>query len=266
MVNKTTKNWITEGIVIALIPFLGYLFTFAFESGYATFFNFPKEFINIGLPQVVITISILYTTAVLLFFGIEFLSFVFFKNEPSLYHNIVSFLPLFGYSIGYFIISGWSAAIPFIILIFILGFSSFIAPLITESDKKDYESKLQAFDKSDWEFREDRGVLSVRLIRMIGHRNIMLIINLFICFGLTQTLGGVLASRQIRFFVIPSKPEKVILKIYGENLICAEFNRKTKNLKSEISIYKSVDPQVQNLKFEILGPLKVQKLTTQKGN
>jgi len=259
MDNQGRKNWISEGVIIASVPFLGYLFTFAYESGYASFFNFPKEYINIGLPQIISTAIILYTITAVLFFPIEGLSFIFFKNKRSMYQSIIKFLPLFGFSVGNFIVYGWIRALPFIILFVILGFSEFIFPLVTQRDKKDYDSKLQAYDEADWKFREERGALSTRLLRIFGHKNIMLIINLFLCVNLTQMAGEISASKKMQFFVIPSSPEKVILRIYGDNLVCAEFDRKTSSLKREISIYKLTDPQAQNLKFEALGPLKVEK-------
>lgn len=259
MDKEGNKDWITEGIVIASVPFLGYLFTFAYESGYAIFFNFPKELINIGLPQIIITISILYVITVILFFHIEALSFLIFKNKSALYQSIIKLLPLFGVSIGYFFIYGWLRALPFIIIFVILGFSEFILPLITQRDKKNYDSKLQAADEADWKFREERGALSVRLIRIFGHKNIMLIINLFLCVNLVQMVGEIAASKKMQFFVIPSSPEKIVLRIYNDNLICTEFNRDTKSFKRGISIYKLTDPQVQNLKLEILGLLKIEK-------
>lgn len=259
MDNQERKNWITEGIIIASVPFLGYLFAFAYESGYAIFFNFPKELINIGLPQIVIAISILYTASALLFFGIEGLSFVFFKNKPALYHSIVKFLPLFGFAIGYFVIYGWAVAMPFIILVIFLGFSEFIAPLITQRDKRGYENKLQGYDEADWKVREERGAFSVRLLKIFDRKNIMFILNLFICVGLTQMLGEAVASRQVKFFVIPSNPEKVVLRIYSDNLICAEFDREKKILKRGVYFYKLTDPQVQDFKLEPLGQFKVEK-------
>lgn len=259
MDNKEKKDWITEGVIIALVPFLGYLFAFEYESGYAIFFNFPKEFINIGLPQIIITISILYTITILLFFYIEGLSFMLFKNRRALYHSIIKLLPMFGLSIGYYFAFGGMRALPFFIVFLVFGFSEFIVPLITQRDKKDYESKLQAYDDADWKFREERGALSVRLIKLFGYKNIIFIFNLLVCVFLTQTIGEIAASRKIMFFVMPNNPQKVVVRIYGDNLICAPFDKETKTIKRDISIYKLTDPEARNLKFEILGPLKVEK-------
>lgn len=259
MDRQETKNWITEGIIIALFPFLGYLFTFSYESGFASFFRFPREVINIGLPQIVITISILYTTSILVFFSIEWVSLVFFKNRPILYQTIVQALPMFGLLISYIVVYGFKQYFMIIILLVLMPLSEFIAPLITQRDKKDYESKLLAYDQNEWRVRRERGAFSVRLLEIFGRKNIMFVINLFLCFILTQSLGEIVASRQIRFFIIPGNPEKVVLRIYGNNLIWAEFNRERKIITSGVSYYNLTDPQVKNLKLEILGPLKVEK-------
>ena len=36
------QGWITEGLILASIPVLGYFFAFQYEAGYASYFQYPK--------------------------------------------------------------------------------------------------------------------------------------------------------------------------------------------------------------------------------
>jgi len=134
-----------------------------------------------------------------------------------------------------------------------------IYKLLQEIDLNELLKKLEAESDAEWKFSRDRNLFSERLSKIFGRKNIVLIINLILCVSLTQLAGEIAASYKMRFFVIPDNPQKVVLRIYGDNLICASFDREAKILYKDISVYKSTDLQIQNMKFEIIGPLKRQE-------
>lgn len=251
------RNWITDGIIIALVPFLGYLFAFQYESGYAIYFNFPQELISIGLPQIIMTLSILTVVIMLLFFIVEMLSMIVPGNKRALYRNVINILPITCYSIGYLFAYGFKKAAVFIFLFVIFGFERFVLPLFVYRDKKDYNSKIQADEDATWKFREERNALSVRILRIFGQKEFMIILNLVLCVYFTQMVGEIIASEKNQFIVSSNDPQKVIVRIYGDNAICASFDRKANIIKKDISIYKLASPEVQNMKFEKIEPLRV---------
>jgi hypothetical protein len=56
---RQKKTWITEGIIIASTPILGYLLTFIYEKGFAEAFNIPISFISPNLTTVFVVTSAL---------------------------------------------------------------------------------------------------------------------------------------------------------------------------------------------------------------
>lgn len=161
---------------------------------------------------------------------------------------------------GSLLVYGWGRAWLFLVVLFLIGIPEFILPLFTQKDKKTYSEKIDADWDSEWRLREAKNTFSWRLLKSVGHKNIVLVINIFIVAQLVQTAGEVVASRQIRFFTMPSAAEKVVLRIYNDKLICADFDRKTKTVKSGVAILKPDDSNVTSLKLEMLGPLKIERL------
>ena len=254
------QEWITEGLVLALIPLLGYFFAFQYESGHALYFKYPKEFIEVGLPQIVIATISLWTGAVMIFMLIESITIAIPKAQRGLADSIIKFLPLAGFFIGAFLVHGWSHAWPFLFVFVLIGIPEFILPLFTQKDKKTYSEKIDADWNAEWRLRESQNSLSWRLLKTIGHKNITLVINIFIAAQLVQTAGEFVASRQIQFFTLNSPSEKVVLRIYNDKLICADVDRNTKILKDGIAILKKDDLGVTNLKIEKVGPLKTKEM------
>jgi hypothetical protein len=159
---------------------------------------------------------------------------------------------------GALLVHGWSHAWPFLFVFILIGIPEFILPLFTQKDKKTYSEKIDADWNAEWRLREAQNSFSWRLFKMVGHKNITLVINIFIAAQLVQTAGEFVASRQIRFFTVISASEKVVLRIYNDKLICADFDRNTKTVKSGISILKKDDLNEAKLKPEKLGPLKTE--------
>ncbi len=250
------QSWITEGFILALIPVLGYFFAFQYESGYASYFKYPKELIVIGLPQIVIATITLWTGALMIFMFIEWITMMIPKTQRALSDSVIKFLPLAGFFIGYISTYGWSRAWPYFIAFFLIGIPEFILPLVTQKDKKTYSEKIEADWDREWMLRETKNTLSWRLSKLFGQKNIVLVINIFICAQLVRTAGEVIASKQNEFFTVPSAAEKVVLRIYNDKLICADFDRKTKIVKIGISILKSDDPNITSLRLENIGPLR----------
>lgn len=254
------QRWITEGLILALIPVLGYFFAFQYEAGHASYFKYPKELIDIGLPQIVIATITLWTGSLMIFMFIESITMAIPKAQLGLSDSIIKFLPLVGFFMGSLLVYGWERAWPFLLVFFLIGIPEFILPMFTQKDKKTYSEKIDADWDSEWRLREAKNAFSWRLLKMVGHKNIILVINIFIVAQLVQTAGEIVASRQIRFFTMPSAVEKVVLRIYDDKLICADFDRNTKTVKSGISILKMDGSNVTGLKLEMLGPLKTDRL------
>lgn len=144
------QGWVTEGLILALAPVLGYFFAFQYESGYASYFKYPKELINIGLPQIVIATITLWTGIMLIFMFIESITMMMPKTQRGLSDSIIKFLPLVLFFIGSLLAYGWVRAWPYLMVFFMIGIPEFILPLVTQKDKKTYSEKIDADWDSEW--------------------------------------------------------------------------------------------------------------------
>ena len=72
-----------------------------------------------------------------------------------------------------------------------------------------------------------------------------------------HTAGKAQAHQQEEFLVIDHSPEVVVLRIYGEYLITAPFDRSTKEIEKKLYIFKLSDNSPTLLTLEKAGPLKV---------
>jgi len=150
----------------------------------------------------------------------------------------------------------WVSAAGVLVIFVLLEFG---LPLLTQRDKKTYREKLLA-----QEAHEDKiDSLPTRLARLLGIPSYWLLLGVFLGVWLFHVAGDAQARRQKEFLVIASTPECVVLRIYGDELICAPFNRATKEVQPSFSIIKyansASEPRLQ-LSLEKVGPLKLADL------
>ena len=258
------REWITEGLIIALIPILGYFYAFQYEVGYASYFKYPQELIIIGLPQIVIATMSLWVGIIMIFMFVESITMMIPRAQRGLTDSIIKFLPLVGFFVGSLFIYGWKYAWIFLVVFLLIGISEFILPLFTAKDKKSYSEKIEASWDDEWRLREAKDTISWRLTKFIGHKNVVFVINIFIVAQLIQVFGEVVASRQVKFFTISGSPERAILRIYDDRFICAGFDRKTKIVNGDISVINPKDQSMASLKLESIGPLITDRLDNKK--
>ena len=253
------SRWVTEGIALALLPALGYYFVFQYESGYASYFNYPKELIEIGLPQIVIAAGALWIAAVVIFFIFEAITLAISETHRAFYGSIFRLLPFAGFILCQLLAYGWSRTWPVLIIFVLIAFIEFVFPVFNQKGKKDYSEKIQADWDKEWELRQIKNTLSWQLVSRFGHKTISTVINVIIFALFLHSAGEVAASKQISFFTIPSAADKVILKIYGDKLVCAQVDRTTKIIKKEVFLYLMADSDVKSFKLEDIGPLRREK-------
>ena len=75
---------------------------------------------------------------------------------------------------------------------------------------------------------------------------------------LAAFFGGKGDARSQTEFLVPSKyPDVVVLRIYGDNLVCAKFDKETKEVTSRVFILRAdVDPEII-LVLSDIGPLNI---------
>jgi hypothetical protein len=73
--------------------------------------------------------------------------------------------------------------------------------------------------------------------------------------NISENAGSAAALRQTEFMVTNTVPEMVVLQIYGDNMICAPFDRNAKEVQRRFSIIKMASDSKLVLSLENIGPL-----------
>jgi hypothetical protein len=258
MTDNKPHNLLTDALVLAIVPALGYALTVLHEVGYMTYFNLPLSLIRIETPMALITSA--YVLGFFLLFLFLFDSF----TEPieSFVNNTTSnwFLPAALYlvyaSIPYITraklmedgdyVDLQVACYMFLGLYFSLfchSFKTSVANRIEESNAKDEQIKYW----SRTLFRR----LPRPLLALIG----IALLAIYFSFNL-----GVSEARHQKWFLIPeSAPDAVVFRIYGDNLVTSKFDRVNQEMIPRFTIQPLGDASPKEaavLKYEPIGPLK----------
>jgi len=82
-------------------------------------------------------------------------------------------------------------------------------------------------------------------------------------FSITHAIGRAIALNQSEFLVITTSSEMVVLRAYGDKLLCAPFDRTKKEVKRTFSILKIAEDSNLKLSLEEVGPLHMEKEPTE---
>jgi len=250
---------ISEGLVVTTISIASYVILFAFEAGFANAFSIPLSFIELSLTNVLIVISSLLPLGYILF-SLSNILFIFFDDFSESTSKIIKkFFPFFILSIALAYLAYGTVLLPavirgFILVWMIMFFLEFILPLLTQRGKGNYWKKLEAQDKLETQIK----TLDSILIRRIGVTPSVLVFALIWVIFLAYVAGYTGAAKQSTYLVTSTSPEMVVLRIYGDNIICAPFNRNTRGVKPSFVVLKVGDDYTLKLNYEHIGPLKLE--------
>ena len=94
------------------------------------------------------------------------------------------------------------------------------------------------------------------LVRNKFGNSALLIVAVFLTgIYIASSAGTAEALKQDKFLVTNTSPELVVLRIYGDNLICVPFDRTTGEIEQSFSILKNTGEPVLVLRLEKLGQL-----------
>jgi hypothetical protein len=252
---STTKHWVSEGLIIAAIPIVAYMITFSYETGFAGFFGIPREFIALNFTSVFIVAGALLGVLFFLFLLTEIISMVFPPSKDIIYRTSLPFFPLSLMCAALFILYGsyWREWIGSVVVTMLFALFWYGFPLLTQRDKKGYRKKLEADEEAERQVKTPFD----HAIRLIGGRKALIIILfLILLLDVSHHAGHAAALKQEEFLVANTSPEMVVLRIYGDHLICAPFDRATKEVQRSFIVLKVADNPQLMLRLEKVGPLR----------
>lgn len=215
------KSFLSEGILIAAVPALGYILNYTYELGYNHHFHIIPELITLSASSVIYS-TIFVTISLLGFLNILDAVYILLKPvSDSLFVRkyIPEIIILLIYLLFTFIL-GFKLYLNFL-LVFILAhvvIDVFIA-LIVHKDKSTLQEKLIAV-RSKSNMTED---LHSLVISKIGIGYYRLVWILIILLAASFSVGLSKAEKKKYFYVSTNDPTRVLLKIYGENMIVGKL-------------------------------------------
>jgi hypothetical protein len=247
--------WLSEGVVLAAAPFLGYLGTYLRERGFADYFAIPQQLISVNLGDVLsftFGFAVALTGAVI---GVDFFRTVIGQEDnpmrlPSLISIAVlavSFLEmvLFGLSLEQW--KYWG--IPLAILVAGWGYL-IVAPHLKHGfvasaslPREEQPSDLRAHT-----------ILDELMVRFGPG---VLVVVIYIAAGLFVgwSLGRAEAVNKVDYLVPASNPSLVVLRIYGDTVVAANFDRRHRRVGRDFVIWK-ISGQGVRLNLRRVGPLR----------
>lgn len=258
---QTKIPWLTEGLLIAAIPIIAYLLRYCYELGFSFAFGIPSEFITIDLPDVLLLSAylIIIGAAIVVFIGI---SIPLLRSKNIIWRSIIkSFFWTIILSpwILFSLLSDDKVGLVIAVVMFLVGqYGLFISPLLTQRRRIGYAAKLEA---AEFKLKGLMNFLDYIFGWKLKHL-IIVVYLLAMSIATIKQVGESLAIRQVEFLVTKSSPEMVVLRVYDDQLICAPFDRTTKEVKRTFSILKIAEDPNLKLSLEKIGPLHVEKEPT----
>lgn len=247
---------LSEGLLLALASAAAYLFAFYYEKGFASVFKIPIAFVAIALTTILVFAAVTLGLLVFLFPIANLLTMLLpSAANPVLLRAIrpVFLLAIYVIVQAYlFGLSHWQRWLPLTIAFLVVVALQFVFPLFTHKNRT-YIGRLEAQEDID---RKVVGVLDY-VSRLFGPDP--LIVGLVFWFGISfsESAGMAQALNQAEFLVTNTSPEMVVLRVYGDNLICAPFDRNTKEVKSDFVFLRIAEDPNLVLSPEEVGPLHI---------
>jgi hypothetical protein len=255
---------LSDTLLLAVIPFFAYLFTFIYQAGYLNAFELPPQFVSITIVDVFNIGGKILGVLFLVFSSINFFSNFFLPkgNMPnSLNERIRGLLLLFLLTYPFLFLFEWGtmSKIVLVVLFFVISIM-FLPPLLSRKYKGTYLQKMEKIagetkkDSNPWE-----GNLYDRVVDFIGHNAYVTIVYLLLGIYIIYYAGVAAAQKQEIFYVANTSPESVVLFMTSEKIISAPYDKATNMIEPEFFIINLSNNDDIKLQLINTGRLKIDK-------
>jgi hypothetical protein len=253
--SAATSTWISETVLIASAPVAAYLLTLSYIAGYAGYFNIPTDFISLGITTLFsIGGRVLFLVTLTLLIFVSLFMFWPHSDSPILWRvkRIFPFGVLFIIQLLFFE-AHWHEWIGTLWVLALLAAQFFLVPLIGRGNIPTYTKKLMDFDTrqsgthptvAEYFFRSG-----------IGSRAATVALWTWFSLSISYSGGRWEAMWHTDYLIPASSPDNVVLSSFGDNMIVAPFDRKTKEVERSFMILKKAEDSTLLLRWEAVGPL-----------
>lgn len=258
---------LTESILLATVPFLGYLVVFAFEFGFANYFQIPIEFISVSLTSLLLASLLLIFCVALAFFIGHGVSVVFtFIFEPLLPAVIRrAFKRIFIFALIGFIPSllcwgrEWKEHLFALGMLLSIVAMEFGWPLLTQRKHRSYISKMEAQEALEISVEPQVRRFFNWADSSFGKRTVTAFLLIFFLLLNVQTCGFARAKKREKFLMFTDSPPKIALRMYGDTIISVGLDEPKREIDGRFEIVKLSESGGRQLSFVSIGRLTVKK-------
>ena len=203
---------------LALTAPLGYALAYSYEFGFCNFFRIPKELIQLEWTTILIAITAALG-GVLILGGLYFMLFLLIKRRLGpirwrVMATVVYFIVLLVFAVKYMTVQEVTDLLILLVFVFVYPvLLLFCLPYYTQTTVQGYRNKLLAEDKP----KKDEPSSFARIITC----GISALYVSFALVGIMSLEGRSKAMQEQAWHTPSTYPQSVVLRIYGENIICA---------------------------------------------
>lgn len=250
-------RWLAEKFGLFITPAIAYYLVFTYESAYCRLFGIPAGFIHPDLTTILIYTSVVVGAGFLLVMLID--AWIdLLRAPPAIHpaqHLIRLYLPFFLLLLLLFSVYGshWRKWLWLALPLAVGTAGDFFIALLGDKQKP-YLTRLQgpaalmSGPGTVWDIARKR--LDLELVTFL--------IAMYFARLISSSLGEAEALNQ-RVFLVPSAhPDSVLVRAYGDKILCAEVDPKTKKLMKQLFILTAGSDEALHFDTKEIGPLSLE--------
>lgn len=231
----------SEGILLAIVPFFGYITGLLFELGYGFYFRIPAQLIKLNFPQIMLSVFAFIFYLTIVWAILETIIKLLLKLIDGPFRKVIqSILPVFVLVIPFIVMGMYELLWVLVITLLII-----ILPGLFIADGKSFLNKIETHSIELVNYNEPRSIY---------HKGKSFLIMIFFLSLIVFFFGFTRAMKEETFSVLESR-DMVMLRVYGEHMILKEFNRKTRKMESGIHLVSIPEMKRISIREERIGPL-----------
>lgn len=255
--NISSSN-VSDAFLVACFTALAYGVSYAFEAGYASYFNMPVGFIEVS-PEIMLKSSGFILAAIGTIFPTVnlFWTFIPRKQSPlaSALKRVLLGAIIIGVLISPYLMDGMLLSFFFGLVSFVV-FMEIIFPLLMHRDSLGYEDRLRFQEICDANSKPYQ--LLSNISDSVGEKRLLIIFLVLYAIFFSHALGLHQARTKSDFIFIEGASGQVVLSQYGDTFVTQSCDMFNKKLVGVFKVFKISDGLDNSLKLKplIVGPLK----------
>jgi hypothetical protein len=249
-------EWLSDAILIACAMGFAYFLAFVYEREYCKYFNIPDAIIRPGFVTVLSFAAAVYAFGISVIWIVNSLYVFFISNRRKSQSALRRFIQVRGPALLFVVILasayGWNRN-GWITIIIAAGYIFVVDLLPAFMSRKKYGSFALAFRES-MEGTTQPATLWDPIHRRFGSQTVLVLIFCWCAIILAGVLGRSTAERQTRFLTPDIKPDSVVVRIYGNDIICVAVDKYGHRIGSDMTVLDLRGPSTVRLRWENIGP------------